>query len=110
MLTTHCSNPITCTEQEVSRQTPEAHHDDKDADEDSHEVGEEGESVLDVVHVATVRPLDDLLCVVHHVPQEDQQPKVDLRVDKNPSRVRYSFLQPVITHMPYGTTATASTA
>jgi hypothetical protein len=35
--------------------------------------------VLDVVHVAPVRPLDDLLRVVHHVPQEDQQAKVNLQ-------------------------------
>jgi hypothetical protein len=35
--------------------------------------------VLDVVHVAVVRPLDDLLRVVHHVAQEDEQPKVDLQ-------------------------------
>jgi hypothetical protein len=56
-----------------------SHHDDKDADKDSHEVGEEGEGVLDVVHVAVVRPLDDLLRVVHHVAQEDEQPKVDLQ-------------------------------
>ena len=56
-----------------------AHHDDEDADKDSHEVGEEGEGVLDVVHVAVVRPLDDLLRVVHHVPQEDEQPKVNLQ-------------------------------
>jgi hypothetical protein len=26
-----------------------------------------------------VRPLDDLLRVVHHVPQEDEQPKVNLQ-------------------------------
>ena len=56
-----------------------AHHDDEDPDKDGDEVGEEGERVLDVVHVATVRPLDDLLCVVHHVPEEDQQAKVNLQ-------------------------------
>lgn len=54
-------------------------HDDEDPDEDGDKVGEEGERVLDVVHVAVVRPLDDLLRVVHHVPQEDQQAKVDLK-------------------------------
>jgi hypothetical protein len=59
-----------------------SHHDDDDPDKDSDEVGEEGERMLDVVHVAAVRPLDDLLRVVHHVPQEDQQAKVNLRAHK----------------------------
>jgi hypothetical protein len=34
--------------------------------------------VLDVVHVVVVRPLNDLLRVVHHGPQEDQHAKVNL--------------------------------
>jgi hypothetical protein len=35
--------------------------------------------VLDVVHVTVASPLNDLLRVVHHVPKEDQQPKVNLQ-------------------------------
>lgn len=35
--------------------------------------------MLDVVHVTVVSPLDDLLRVIHHVPQEDQQAKVNLQ-------------------------------
>ena len=84
---------------------PQSHHDDEDADEDSHEVGEEGQGVLDVVHVTMVRPLDDLLRVVHHVAQEDQQPKVNLQVDKaTSSKVNYFTPLPAIKlkHLPMG--------
>jgi hypothetical protein len=66
----------------ITKRKELTHHDDEDADEDGHEVCEEGEGVLDVVHVAAVRPLDDLLRVVHHVAQEDEQPEVDLQEEK----------------------------
>jgi hypothetical protein len=55
------------------------HHDDEDPDKDGDEISEEGERVLDVVHVAVVRPLNDLLRVVHHGPQEDHHTKVHLQ-------------------------------
>ena len=35
--------------------------------------------MLDIVHVAVLRPLDDLLRVVYHVPEEDEQTKVNLQ-------------------------------
>lgn len=55
------------------------HHDDKDPVKDGGDVGEEGERVSDVVHVATVRLLDDLLHVVHHVSHKDQEAGIDLQ-------------------------------
>jgi hypothetical protein len=35
--------------------------------------------MLDVVHVAVVCPLNDLLRAVHHLPQEDQHAEVNLQ-------------------------------
>ena len=40
------------------------------------------ECVLDVVHVPMVCPLDDLLGVIHHVSQENQEAKVELQRNK----------------------------
>ena len=96
---THCKAIRPRTNRGGNNQaTPKSHHDDEDADEDSHEVGEEGQGVLDVVHVTMVRPLDDLLRVVHHVAQEDQQPKVNLQVDKaTSSKVNYYTLPAIKT-------------
>jgi hypothetical protein len=72
----------------------QTNHDDEDADKDGHEVGEEGESVLDVVHVTVVSHLDDLLRIVHHVPKEDQQAKVNLQHTSQMSHCLVTKLQP----------------
>jgi hypothetical protein len=44
------------------------HHDDEDPDKDGNEISEEGEPMLDVVHVAVVRPLNDFLRVCQSKP------------------------------------------
>jgi hypothetical protein len=56
------------------------HHDDKDSNKNRNKVGEESQRVLDVVHVPTVRPLDDLLGVKHHISQENQEAKEELQL------------------------------
>ena len=41
--------------------------------------------MLDVVHVPTVRPLNDLLGVKHHISQENQEAEVELQQGRWPS-------------------------
>jgi hypothetical protein len=46
------------------------YHDDKDANEHGDEISKEGESMLNVVQVSIVGPLNDILCVKYYVPHE----------------------------------------
>jgi hypothetical protein len=63
----------------------QTHHDDKDSNKNGDKISEESESVLDVVHVPLVCPLDDLLGVKHHVAQENQEAKIELQSTIHPS-------------------------
>lgn len=55
------------------------HHDNEDSDKDSDKVGEESKSMLHIVKVPKVSPLNYFLGVHHHVPHENKEPKVQLQ-------------------------------
>lgn len=55
------------------------YHYDENTDKHSHKIGEKGQRMFHIVHVAEVCLLYNLLCVDHHVSHKDQQSEVELQ-------------------------------
>lgn len=63
--------------------TDKTYHYDENTDKHSYEVGEKGQRMLHIVHVTEVCFLYNLLCVHHHVSNEDQESKVQLHQERS---------------------------
>ena len=55
------------------------YHYDENTDKHSNKIGEKGQRMFHIVHVAEVCLLYNLLCVDHHVSHKDQQSEVELQ-------------------------------
>ena len=60
--------------------TSKTYHDDKNSNEDSNEVSEKGQGMLDIVHITHMRLLNDVLSIHNHVAHKNQKSKIQLQI------------------------------